>query len=200
MSSAIDQSCSARNTCVLWMDNNPTFVNYIATLFAREGLDLAIEHGELELAIVTLPPEPSERLELRKVWLDQLHFVVAEDHPLARMRKPELKDLARYPAVLAAKGTYTREIMEKAMHPLDLSLKVGMATNYLETLKMMTSIGLGWSLLPATMSRQGDLKRLHLPGMDLTRSLGVVQHRGRTLSNAARVMREICLGHADPAR
>lgn len=162
-----------------------------------ESACAAIEHGELELAIVTLPPEPSDRLELCEVWLDRLHFVVATDHPLALESDLGLKDLAQYPAVLAAKGTYTREIMEKAMRPLNLHLQVGMATNYLETLKMMVTIGLGWSLLPESMTTEGDLKRLEIKEIELTRSLGIVQHHGRTLSNAARVMRDVCLRHSD---
>ncbi len=158
----------------------------------------AVEQGQLELAIVTLPPDPPPRLKLQEIWRDRLHFVAAPDHPLAESESVSMEQLCRYPAVLAANGTYTRKIMEQAMAPLKLNLQVGMATNYLETLRMMTSIGLGWSLLPETMTDGDDLQQLTLtPSLRLTRPLGVVYHRDRTLSNAARTMLETCQQHQD---
>ena len=158
-----------------------------------ESACTAVEHGDLELAIVTLPTQPRQNLSTIKIWHDPLLFVVADDHPLTIKRGLQLSDLADYPAVLAAKGTYTREIMEQALEPMGLSLEVGMATNYLETLKMMVKIGLGWSLLPATMIENNDLQVLKIPGLDLSRSLGAVTHKNRTLSNAAHAMVEICM-------
>ena len=166
-----------------------------------ESACLAVERGDLELAIVTLPPGLAENLKLEEVWPDPLRFVVARDHPLASMPKTTLADLARHPAVLPARGTYTREIMESAMRPLNVPLQIGMSTNYLETLKMMVKIGLGWSLLPENMIRDDSLRSLDLEGLHLSRSLGIVSHPNRTLSNAARAMRETCVkfaGTGDP--
>ncbi len=156
-----------------------------------------VEQGILELAIVTLPPAPPKSLKLREIWCDVLHFVVASDHPLAQPRSVTLDELAAYPAVLASWGTYTREILERAMKPSNLQIQVGMSTNYLETLKMMVSIGLGWSLLPETMTNEDDLMRLNVEGTRLTRPLGVVYHRGRTLSNSARAMLDTCLDFSE---
>ncbi|MEE9357828.1 LysR family transcriptional regulator [Candidatus Vondammii sp. HM_W22] len=153
----------------------------------------AVEHGDLELAIVTLPIQPRQNLATTKIWHDSLLFVAADNHPLTKKRRLQLSDLAGYPAVLAAKRTYTREIMEQALKPMGLSLEIGMATNYLETLKMMVKIGLGWGLLPATMIENNDLQILKVPSLDLSRSLGAVTHNNRTLSNAARAMIEICM-------
>ena len=68
-----------------------------------------------------------------------------------------------------------------------------MNTNYLETLKMMTRIGLGWSLLPETMTGH-SLVSLRVAGLRLSRSLGTVRHPGRTLSNAARRMLQAIAG------
>ncbi len=163
-----------------------------------ESASAAVERGELEMAVVTLPPRPSKNLTLRPVWNDPLCFVAAGDHPLATLPAPTLAGLARFPAVLAARGTYTREIMEEALLPLGLKVQIGMETNYLETLKMMAAIGLGWSLLPETMSGEGGLRVLPIREISLRRQLGIVTHRGRTLSNAALAMVASCEAHADP--
>jgi DNA-binding transcriptional LysR family regulator len=63
-----------------------------------------------------------------------------------------------------------------------------MSTNYLETIKMLVQIGLGWSVLPLSMVHGKELRVLKLPGVKLERTLGIVRHRARTLSNAARAM------------
>jgi DNA-binding transcriptional LysR family regulator len=64
---------------------------------------------------------------------------------------------------------------------------------------MMASIGLGWSLLPETML-DAHLKPLDLAELDLTRLLGVVTHRRRTLSNAASAMRTLLLEADDSVK
>ena len=150
----------------------------------------AIEHGELELAIVTLPLEPAKVLQTYEVWPDPLDIVVNQSHPLALLNKITTKQLAKYSAILPTRGTYTRQIFEHTMRKHKLELKVGLSTNYLETIKMMVSVGLGWSVLPRSMLNK-ELKTLHIEGINLKRKLGIVWHSGHTLSNAATAMSEI---------
>jgi len=147
----------------------------------------AIEHGELELGIVTLPLEPAKTLQTYEVWPDPLDIVVNQSHPLALLKKITAKQLANYSAVLPTRGTYTRQIFEQTMRKHKLKLKVGLSTNYLETIKMMVSVGLGWSVLPRSMLNK-ELKTLDIEGIKLERKLGVVWHSGHTLSNAAKAM------------
>lgn len=173
--------------------------------YPQVGLDLrfldsesacrAVEQGNLELAVVTLPPKPLPNLEVHPLWDDSLCFVVAGDHPLSSAPSCSLDALLAYPAVLPAPATYTRQILEQALQERGLHLRVGMTTNYLETLKMLAVTGLGWALLPATMLDR-NLVQLSFPGLRLSRRLGIVTHAKRTLSNAARAMIESCEIHA----
>ena len=64
------------------------------------------------------------------------------------------------------------------------ALNVSMATNYLETIRMMASVGLGWTVLPRSM-HDGSLHILPVRDAALSRTLGYVYHRGRSLSRAA---------------
>lgn len=152
----------------------------------------AVAQGKLELGIVTLPIDASPNLNLRPIWHDPLNFVVSNEHPLARIPHPTLEDLVQHPALLPGVGTYTREILEQALAPRELEVNVAISTNYLETLKMMTSTGLGWSLIPEIMVRNSDLHVIELPGLNLFRTLGAVTHSSRTLSNAASAMIDFC--------
>ena len=59
-----------------------------------------------------------------------------------------------------------------------------LATNYLETIKMLVNIGLGWSVLPRAMIDK-DIVALRVPGLAMQRELGSVRHRDRATSAAA---------------
>ena len=150
----------------------------------------AVLAGDLELGIVTLPPQPLAELTSEEIWPDPLVIVVGRDHPLSSEGQVKLAQLTDFPAILPAQGTYTRELLETCFAPSGLRLKVGMTTNYLETIKMMVSVGLGWSVLPVSMMSE-ELLPLAVDGIELARQLGVVRHRARTQSNAAHAMLDI---------
>jgi DNA-binding transcriptional LysR family regulator len=144
----------------------------------------SVLHGELELGIVTLPLENDPSLRLLPIWHDPLAIVVAPGHPLSKKKKIEARQLSEYPSVLPSSGTFTREVLERTLKPLGVELHTGMATNYLETIKMLVSVGLGWSVLPCSMLDK-DLKVINVKGLEMQRTLGAVMHVERTLSNAA---------------
>jgi DNA-binding transcriptional LysR family regulator len=152
----------------------------------------AVAQGKLELGIVTLPTDVLPNLNLIPIWHDPLNFVVSQEHPLAQMPHPTLEDLVQHPALLPGVGTYTREILEQALAPQKLLVDVAISTNYMETLKMMASTGLGWSLLPETMICNSDLHVVNIHELNLFRTLGAVTHSSRTLSNAATAMLDFC--------
>ncbi|MGB5198735.1 MAG: LysR family transcriptional regulator [Sedimenticolaceae bacterium] len=152
----------------------------------------AVEVGDLELAIVTLPPTQPSALQMQVIWHDPLAFMVGREHPLAGRDTLSLTELLRYPAVLPGTTTYTRGILESAVQEAGVEIHVAMATNYLETLHMLVATGLGWSLLPATVL-DGEVHALTVEGMQLSRELGAVTHRKRSLSNAAQKMIDTCL-------
>ncbi len=71
-----------------------------------------------------------------------------------------------------------------------------MSTNNLDTIRMMVSIGLGWSLLPHTLL-DASLKKLSLETEQIRRPLGLIYHRNRTLSNAAQAFIKLLNKDAD---
>ena len=146
-----------------------------------------VEHGKLELGIVTLPAELHENLRMHIVWHDPLRIVCAKTHPLAQLKTFDITQLSRYPAILTEKGTFTRNVLEQAFGPLGISVQAKLSTNFLETIKMMVSVGLGWSCIPEIMV-DADLVVLDTGQLTLSRELGVIRHPRRTLSNAAHAM------------
>ena len=149
----------------------------------------AVEQGELELAVVTLPPKANTVLILIEVWSDRLVLAASPEHPLSQASKITTSVLARYPAILPSRGTYTRELIDKTLAVGQLETRL--ETHYLETIKMMVSVGLGWSLLPENMLEE-KLRPVQGRHIIVERKLGIVHHPQRTLSNAALAFIRAC--------
>lgn len=147
--------------------------------------------GDLELAFLTLPPIGDERLEYQKIWTDPLVFVVAPFHPLAQQENLQLEDLMSYPSLLPSAKTYTSQITLAEFEKQGLKPKVSMSNNPLESIRMLVSIGLGWSVLPKTLANQ-DLHVLDLD-LQLQRELGMVWHPARTQSRAMQALIELMM-------
>jgi DNA-binding transcriptional LysR family regulator len=150
----------------------------------------AVERGELELGIVTLPLTPNEHLKLKPVWQDRLQLVTGRDHPFVGHRSIKLEALGQHSAILPASGTYTRQLVESTFNACGIIPKSIIDTNYLETIKMLVSVGMGWSILPATMLDE-TIVSYKLKPFNISRQLGTVTHVRYTLSNAAVAMQAL---------
>lgn len=158
---------------------------------SSEAATRAVEKGELELAVVTLPTGREPNLAQTLLWQEPLEILVSADHPLATGRSADLAEVTRHPAVLPGPDTYTRSILLQALRPHGLAPRVVISTDYLETLRMLVATGLGWSLLPADMA-EPDLQAVPT-ALRLKRDLGIVEHRARSRSRAAQAMCQLLL-------
>jgi DNA-binding transcriptional LysR family regulator len=101
-----------------------------------------------------------------------------------------LADLATHRAILPARGTYTRSIIEGQLVQQQRALDVVLETNYMETIRMMVAVGLGWSALPKSML-SNDLCEIPINELKMVRTLGLVQHAQRSVSNASAAFIEL---------
>lgn len=139
--------------------------------------------GRVELAIITLATNTLSPLKATTIWIDQLDFVCSQDNPLSQYQQLNLATLSNYPAIFPGVGTFTHDLIEKCFSKAKLKPLVTMSTNYMETIKMLVSIGFAWSVLPRTMLDQ-TLIKLNVSNISLTRQLGYIYHTERTLSKA----------------
>jgi len=143
-------------------------------------------HGDIELAIVTLPFDADPRLTLQRVWHDPMHCVIAIDHALAGSGRLTLKQLLKQPGVLPSSNTFTRRLIDRALG-LDHTTSILIETNYMETIKVMIATGLGWGVVPDSMLDE-SLSVIELKGVRMARELGAVFHSARTRSSAANAL------------
>ncbi len=141
-----------------------------------------VRSGQVELAVVTLNPVETDLdadLIAKLVWHDPLVFVSTA----ANLRIDTMQKLAEHPCILPGLATYTGRIVLDRFAQAGIALKPTLSTNYLETIGMLVSVGLGWSVLPQSMI--GDLDALEVDCDPISRSLGSVINGKRTLSNSA---------------
>ncbi len=182
----------------------PTLLRQFKSTYPQVELDLhfldsedactKVETSALELAVVTLPEKPFSKLHTELIWNDPLLLVSDIDHPLQKILKPEITHLSLYPAIVPSLETVTRQVLDKALLPYSVRLNIAMETNYIETIKMMVSVGLGWGAIPKTMITD-DLIPIPIKALKLERKLGIAQLKGRSLSSAAQAFIELLRTH-----
>lgn len=148
-----------------------------------------VAKGDCELAVVTLGPTPHSLLTETILWADPLVFVASRALFSGDTSLITLQQLSLLPAILPDINTYTGRLVKACFDERGLKLNIAMATNYLETIKMLVSVGLGWSLLPQTLV-DDQLVVLDLP-LVISRNLGVITHPRRALSNAAKAFLQL---------
>lgn len=144
-----------------------------------------VQQGNVEIAVATLPLENVPGLSMMSIWDDQLVVVCERDHPLLRRSIVRAADLGFHPAVLPAFGTITRDIVNDFLGNEGISARIALETNYLETIRVMVSVGLGWSVLPASMLDE-NLRAVPVQGLAMQRTLGLIYRSNRSLGRAAK--------------
>lgn len=147
----------------------------------------AITLRQVELALTTLEENSPPSIQSTLLWQDEMVCVCAPDHQLTKSKRIDLKELANTPAILPESDTITFKLVEQSFRKKGLKLYAPMPTNYLETIKMMVSVGLGWSMLPTSMV-DNQLRQLPWPAAPISRQLGLIHLKERTLSNAAQAL------------
>lgn len=155
-----------------------------------EQASIALENRQVDFALATLSNHCDKLFEQKKLWHDKLVPVCGHQHPLISKSQISLKTLCEYTAILPERNTTTFNLVNEVFLQHQLSLKLAMATNYLETIKMMVSVGLGWSFLPQSMV-DNKLTALKIVDQSPSRALGVLKLKSRNLSAPAQAFIEL---------
>jgi DNA-binding transcriptional LysR family regulator len=151
------------------------------------------EHA-VEIAVITLtagdlraevpPPFAAESL-----FREQLDFLVAPGHPLAKRREVGLGDLAPTPLISFKAESITRRAVDARFREHGVEPRVAMEMSSPEAIKKLVEVGLGAAVLPArsvaSEVKAGTLVPLRIREGRLSRVLGVVRDPRRTPSPAA---------------
>jgi DNA-binding transcriptional LysR family regulator len=148
--------------------------------------------NQADIAFITTPDQIRDDYIAHLSWDDPMSFISSQSHPLALLDTVTPKDLSEHNAILPSRTTLTYRVVASMFQQSDLTLNASIPTNYLETMKMMAGVGMGWTVLPNTMIDE-ELKVLPVnlenaleASAKLTRRLGAISYRRKSLSNAAK--------------
>lgn len=115
-------------------------------------------------------------------------LMVSANNPLARMKSVTLSEVADQPQIVPKTG-YTRQVFDKLFRPHRAKLRITMELASVGMIKRFVAAGLGVSIISESFAkdevRAGEAKLIAISDAPLTRELGLVYRRDRTLPRAA---------------
>lgn len=149
-----------------------------------------VRSGELDLAILGLPPQPlPERLQARSLLVEDLVGLVHVDHPLAG-RVPAA-DLAEERFVDFPPGYGLREQVDHCFAGSGVERRVAFEVVRVEEMIKFAALGLGIAVLPRSIAdsiahRSHRPRVLEITGAELRRTVALVHRQDGPESAAAR--------------
>jgi len=146
-----------------------------------------IEDGTIDVGIVTMPLR-SPTLRVHHIYRDRLRFMVSSKNPLASRSHITLEDIASQPLIFPRTG-YTRQVLDKLFRPYRSRIHVTMELPSIGMIKRFVAADVGVSIISENFARDqvqaGIVKLIHVEGVELSRELGLVYRRDRSLPRAA---------------
>src|SRR5271167_4871182 len=146
-----------------------------------------VEDGTVDVGIVTLPTK-SPNLKVHHIYKDRMRFMVSNRNPLAHRSKVTLEEVASQPLIFPRTG-FTRQVLDKLFRPYRARLRVAMELPSIGMIKRFVAADVGVSLISENFARDqvksGVVKLIHVEGVELSRELGLVYRRDRSLPRAA---------------
>lgn len=150
----------------------------IVQLVKTDAVDFGIAAGQIN------DPE----LETSVLTQDRIHAIYLAPHPLERERKITAENLTNYPLIMMDEDSTVRQVVDRALLNLRLTVKPAIEATYMSTAVGMARARLGVALLPSTAIEAHGLGRLRsrpIEGKYFRRSIFVVRKKGRSLPPAS---------------
>ena len=135
---------------------------------------------------IAAPYEMPPELEYRNLFPLEWSLITPLRHPLSRLAKVALRDVAETPLILFERGSTGRQHVLDAFHAAGLSPRIEMETTNTEIIVRMVEAGLGISIVPllpsgiVTKGRKVAIRTLSKQVRPI--QSGLLKRRGQSLS------------------
>ncbi|HZQ22030.1 MAG TPA: LysR family transcriptional regulator [Terriglobales bacterium] len=150
--------------------------------------DEILRHA-VELGVLSYDPQEAQ-LRSIVVYLDQLAFVVPPRHPLATAKQVSIRQLGAESFVAHIVPSPYRDKVIQAFKRYKTPLHMDIELPTLQAIKRFVAMGNGVALVPEISVEneiaRGDLVRIPVRELHLTRKLRLIYRRDASLSHAAR--------------
>jgi DNA-binding transcriptional LysR family regulator len=158
----------------------------LVTALLRHRIDLA------------LAPEPGSdpQLRYRRLFVDELKFIVGPLHPWARQRRVERSEIPRQNYILYSKQSVTFRLIEDYFRREQMVLNTVMELGSMEATRELVKLGLGVSIVAPWIAQrelaEGTLVSLPLGRRRLRRPWCIMHLHGRRLDLAEEAFIGLC--------
>lgn len=167
----------------------------------REPVVNAVLAGEIDWGLVVLPVADA-RLEVTQLFTEPLLLAVAASHPLATAKRIAFPDLRDENFILLGSASTLTAQVQRIGGNYEFTPTITHRCAQLATVKTLTAMGLGVSILPQSARTANDpaglvYRRFSEPS--LTRDVGLIRHRRRHLGKGALLFAEAARAVVGPA-
>lgn len=160
---------------------------HLHTVTGAQGMEM-LRTGKVDLAVGSMLDVPQD-LDYQRVWNFDMHLITAKSHPLARLQKVTLDEIAMYGFILPPQRLTSYRLIDLTFQQRHLPLNVVMEVGGWEVIKEYVARDLGISLVTGICLTPSDKERLFslsLREYFPARTYGVIVRKGKFLSPAAR--------------
>jgi DNA-binding transcriptional LysR family regulator len=146
-----------------------------------------ILHNSVDLGLIAYPNK-MRQLDVIPFLEDRLVLICNPEHPLAKKKAVEIRDLAEENFIGFDQDIPTRKATDQMFRDHKIDTEPVMEFDNIETVKRAVEINAGVSIVPsATIKqeiKQGLLKAIPIKGTNVTRPLAIIHRKGRVLTPA----------------
>lgn len=147
----------------------------------------AVIENQADFGITQLPVE-ERKLEVARIYTDEIKLIVPAGHPLARKSVVLPKDVTADPLLLPRAGR-TRSRLNSWLEFVEDEIHVSMELDSTEMMKRFVRAGLGLTFLASSYCREemsaGQLAAISLGPEPMIRRLGLIYRKDKALSKSA---------------
>lgn len=162
----------------------------------------AVARGEADFGLNFIGSQEPE-IEFRTLLEERFVAACRRDHPLAKRRQVSWADLAAHDFINVAKTSGNRLLLDQALAGIAVRPEGLYETQHVTTQLGLVEAGLGVAAVPSLAMPGKDHPLLvSIPLVDpvVTRRVGLIRRKGRTLSPAAQQLYDVFAGMRKPAR
>ncbi len=162
----------------------------------------AVLENSVDFGITQLPIQ-ERKLEIVKIYSDEIRLLAPPGHALARARTVTAQEAAAHPLLLPKTGR-TRAMIDQFLEPIESGVRISMELESSEMIKRFVMAGLGIGFMAITNAREEirsrRLRDIPLAPLPLMRTLGLIYRRDKPLSRGALGFIEVVLDFAKQAQ
>ncbi len=153
----------------------------------------AVARGEVDFGLNFIGAQEAD-IEFRALHEERFVAACRRDHPLARLRRVRWADLAHYEYITVGRSSGNRLLIDQALAGVPGRPQSLYETQHVTTMLGLVEAGLGVAAVPSMAMPAADhplLVSVPLVEPVVTRKVGLIRRRGRSLSPAAQQLYDL---------